>query len=412
MGNREFDELGRNIQELVEKAVNTQNYQKLSQTISQTINDAISSGSDSLREVFDDMASMGYSSKGSRMQQYSARPIRTSDSVAGPKLPSMQSLYKSMTGSKVKGILEMAFGAVLTLSMGGGLIANSVIQTLANGGMGSSISSILMGIGMLVGIGLFGTGARLLTKADRFIQYVKCLGGKTYCEIDKLAKKVGKTPKFVLKDLKRMIAKGWFKEGHIDQSETSLITSEKMFEEYRELQREIAEQQERIEQEAKAVGSYSKEVQEVLDKGNEFLQKIHQSNDAIPGEVISQKISRMELLVQKIFERAKEHPEIIPDLKKLMNYYLPMTVKLLDAYEDMDRQTIQGENITNSKKEIESTIDTLNTAFEKLLDSVYQDTALDISSDITVLQTLLAQEGLTEDELQKMKDQSIQMPSN
>ena len=80
----------------------------------------------------------------------------------------------------------------------------------------------------------------------------------------------------------------------------------------------------------------------------------------------------MELIVQKIFERAKAHPEIIPDLNRLMDYYLPMTVKLLNAYEDMDSQPIQGENIASSKKEIEDTIDTLNVAFEKLLDSVFQ----------------------------------------
>ena len=108
-------------------------------------------------------------------------------------------------------------------------------------------------------------------------------------------------------------------------------------------------------------------------------------------------------IVEKIFERAQKHPEIIPDLKKLMNYYLPMTVKLLDAYEEMDQQPVQGENIQASKKEIEDTLDTLNQAFEKLLDSAFQDTAWDVSSDISVLHTLLAQEGLTDDDFAKMK---------
>ena len=135
--------------------------------------------------------------------------------------------------------------------------------------------------------------------------------------------------------------------------------------------------------------------------GNEFLVKIRESNAAIPGEEISAKISRMELIVQKIFERAGEHPEVIPDLKKQMDYYLPMTVKLLDAYEEMDRQPIQGETIRSSKKEIEDTLDTLNEAFAKLLDSVFQDTAWDVSSDISVLHTMLAQEGLTGNDFSK-----------
>lgn len=72
-----------------------------------------------------------------------------------------------------------------------------------------------------------------------------------------------------------------------------------------------------------------------------------------------------------------------------------MTVKLLNAYAEMDRQPVQGENIRKSKEEIDSTLDTLNQAFEKLLDSVFEDTAMDVSSDISVLHTLLAQEGLT-----------------
>ena len=159
-------------------------------------------------------------------------------------------------------------------------------------------------------------------------------------------------------------------------------------------------------QETEQQKQISPEVQEVLDKGEAYIQKIHASNDAIPGEEISVKIAKMEQIVEQIFQRAEEHPEIIPDLKKMMDYYLPMTVKLLNAYEEMDSQPVQGENITSSKKEIEETIDTLNVAFEKLLDSIFEDTAMDVSSDISVLNTVLAQEGLTEDELTRMRKEA------
>ena len=132
-----------------------------------------------------------------------------------------------------------------------------------------------------------------------------------------------------------------------------------------------------------------------MDKGNAYVKEIRRCNDEIPGEEISAKIDRMEAIVRKIFERAEAHPEVIPDLKKLMDYYLPMTVKLLNAYADMDKQPVQGETIRKSKQEIDATLDTLNAAFEKLLDDLFQDAAMDVSSDISVLNTLLAQEGLT-----------------
>ena len=135
----------------------------------------------------------------------------------------------------------------------------------------------------------------------------------------------------------------------------------------------------------------------MLDKGDAFLTEIRRCNNAIPGADISRKISRMEHIIERIFDRAEAHPEVLPDLKKLMQYYLPMTVKLLNAYADMDAQPVQGETILASKQEIEAALDTLNQAFDKLLDDLFADTALDVSSDISVLQTLLAQEGLTDD---------------
>lgn len=137
------------------------------------------------------------------------------------------------------------------------------------------------------------------------------------------------------------------------------------------------------------------EVQAAIEEGEAYVRRIRQSNDAIPGVEISAKISRMEMIVQRIFERIAQHPENLSDIRRLMEYYLPTTVKLLGAYEELDRQPVQGENIVNSKKEIEASLDTLNVAFENLLDGLFKDTAWDVSTDISVLHTMLAQEGLT-----------------
>ena len=200
-----------------------------------------------------------------------------------------------------------------------------------------------------------------------------------------------------------MIGEGLFLQGHLDKEETRLITSH---ETYREFEHSRLQLEARQREEAAAAAQRSTrdpQLQEVLDRGNAFVAQIRKCNDDIPGEAVSAKMDRMEMIVARIFRRAEEHPEIIPDLKKLMDYYLPMTVKLLNAYAEMDAQPVQGENILASKREIEGTLDTLNQAFEKLLDNLFMDTAMDVSSDITVLNTMLAQEGLTEDELTRMR---------
>ena len=142
-------------------------------------------------------------------------------------------------------------------------------------------------------------------------------------------------------------------------------------------------------------------LQSAMEEGSRYIEAIRRANDAIPGEEISEKLYRLEALIKKIFEVLKQKPEQLPKLRKFMQYYMPTTLKLVQTYQELDAQPTEGENIRQSKAEIEKTLDTINLAYEKLLDSFFEDAAMDIRSDITVLETMLAQEGLTEDEIRK-----------
>ena len=408
MDNREFDDLGNKIQDIIDRAVSSRDYQKLNQNINQTVNKAIDTGSEALRKALNEAFGQSgeytkkYENKTKEFEERRRRERMEQEKKEQEvsRQANLSTLYRGTAGTRIKGILMTTFGGIFTGGMGVGaavlLITGAVLEPglMAGGVVMAAIA--LAGGGVLVG------GIRSLNKVNRFQKYRKALGNHTYCNFEQLSRTVGKSLKFVKKDIKAMITKGWFLEGHVDEQETCLITSDETYRQYVETQKQLEMRtKEKAAEEAKRKAS--PEVEEILDRGNEYLRKIKASNDAILGEEISVKISRMELIVEKIFERAEEHPQIIPDLKHLMDYYLPMTVKLLDAYEDMDSQPVQGENICSSKKEIEDTIDTLNLAFEKLLDSVFQDTAWDVSSDISVLHTMLAREGLTENDFEKMK---------
>ena len=442
MEHQEFDELGEKIQSIIDNAVDEKNYQKLSETITRTVNKAVENGSDALKDALNNTinntfgsgssgkaksgAYTNYRTGGSQMDYRKGREKEASFTQKGTsvnkteKKPELPALYGATGGEKTKGVLMTVFGGITIGIFGVGFLLSILGVGLM--GLGSAAGNVFVtGAVLLGGITaaggvLLGKGCKQLTRLSRLKKYKLTLGEHTYCNFKQLAQSVGKSVKFVKKDIKQMIQKGWFLEGHVDQQETCLITSDETYRQYVITQKELEDRQqqekkrlqeeERREKEKEQQAQTSPQVRQVLEKGNEFLEKIHRSNEAIPGEEISRKISRMELIVQRIFLRAEQHPEVIPDLNRLMDYYLPMTVKLLDAYEEMDSQPVQGENITSSKKEIEETIDTLNTAFEKILDSIFEDAAMDLSSDISVLNTVLAQEGLTEDELVKMRKEA------
>ena len=373
-----WDDLGHRIEDAVNWAVNSRNYEHLNQTIRQTVEQAVDLGSEAVK-------------KAAKTVHY--QPPKTTVVSA----PSVSRFYGKTGGKVVGGIVKTAIGGSFTLASAIVLITMLAAEL--------ALGAVISGGLLLPSALLLNGGIRNLTTVGRFRTYRRMLGKKTQCALDKLARAVGKDVAFVRRDVRKMIGKGFFPEGHLDHEQNHLIISDATYRQFEQarMQLEAAQKQ----REAEAANAPDPRIREVLDRGGQFLNQLRKCNDDIPGEEVSAKIYHMELILGRIFARAKEHPEVIPDLKKLMDYYLPMTVKLLNAYADMDAQPVQGANIENSKREIEGTLDTLNRAFEKLLDELFQETALDVSSDITVLQTLLAQEGLTDDELTKLKKENV-----
>lgn len=131
------------------------------------------------------------------------------------------------------------------------------------------------------------------------------------------------------------------------------------------------------------------------DKYQAILRQLRQVNDAIPGQEMSDKISRMETVSARIFALVKKDPAKEPQLQRFMDYYLPTSLKLLNTYATLDQHGIAGENISETKANIENAMDLLVTAFENQLDKLYESDALDVSSDIAALQGMLNLDGLT-----------------
>ena len=132
-----------------------------------------------------------------------------------------------------------------------------------------------------------------------------------------------------------------------------------------------------------------------MDELERTLNELYQLNEQIEDEAVSARIDRIGTLTAGIFRAVIDNPEREQDVRKFMNYYLPTTIKLLRSYDMLEEQSYQGENIVASRKKIESVLDMLIAAFEKQLDRLFQNDALDIATDIDVLETMMAGDGLS-----------------
>ena len=135
------------------------------------------------------------------------------------------------------------------------------------------------------------------------------------------------------------------------------------------------------------------ELDKMIKDGEMAISEMRRLNDSIEDEKISADIERLEKSSKAIFEQVKASPEKLPQIRKFMDYYLPTTLKLLNAYDRMSATGISGENIDTTKAKVEAMMTTIVSAFEKQYDALFGADALDISTDITVLETMMAREG-------------------
>ncbi len=414
----DLQELGKELERTISKAVKYGDFSNLSRDISSLASRAASSVERSMNtppvvDVTEKSREKGgyrYDSVAGTMRDIKGRNLKNEDIVTDPDWQKSKtasyinrinrehrqeqresvkrttaltgSLYDKAVAKRILSILSMVVGYPA------GIISLLVILIASVSNPWTLITMIIPGA--FLGAAFWGTSN--IFRLSRFDKYISALAGKTYADIRQLADVVGKTEKATLKDLRKMISQRLFLQGHIDAQETCLITSDKTYDQYLITQKQLIEQKEKKEKEEAHLTPQQKEI---FKTGEEYLKEIQRCNDEIPGEVMSAKIDRMKKSVELIFDRAKKKPNLVEDLRRLMNYYLPTTVKLLNAYVDLDRQDKTSENIDKSKKEIEDTIDTLNDAFDRLFDDMFEDTSLDISTDAEVMKTLLEQEGLT-----------------
>ena len=422
MTKKDWQEAGDQIRDLVQNAIDSGNYSELSNTITDVVNSAVDGVQDVLKNSLSDLGRQQACGGWSKRPEDLAGAERKSDRYAQShdtvrrRQEAAERIRKSMQGkeyhpvprTKTPGLIAGKAMKWTGYSLGGMFAVTAGILAIVSGATGAELV-LPMGIidvFLVASVALGIKGSRQEGLAKRFRRYQQGIGERTFCLIEELSAAIGKKPKFVQKDLRKMIRDGFFPQGYLDKKETCLITDQQTYQQYLQTEKAYEVRAQEAQADGRKAGAqqasastaapHGSEYQELLAEGQSYIRHIHTCNDKIEDPVISEKLDRMEMIVTRIFTEAGRNPDIADDLKKMMSYYLPTTKKLLDAYCELDEQPVPGENIETTKREIAATLDTLNNAFAKLLDDLFEEKAWDISSDISVLNTMLAQEGLTE----------------
>ena len=397
MKNQDWSAWGERIKDTVQSAIDSQDFSQLNVSLKQTVNQAL----DWVEQAIDGVSDPE-TEKVKRQKSYGKS---AEERLPLSKLQAQR--YENVSGQSVLGTVLFIIGLITGCGCGitSFIMIFFMLALAAASAGGGGIFAFLWMFFLtlaLAGAAAGKKGYLLMMRAKRFGQCVKLLKRREVCSLKELEQHFRLPHKKQVKELQYMIEKGWFKQGHLDEQETSLIVTHEAYEQYLSLQAVFEKQeQERIQRKEKQrqkENSIPEEVKNIILEGRGYLEEIRACNEEIPGYEISEKISRLERVVEHIFNRVEEQPALAEELQRFMKYYLPTTVKLLKAYAELDKESMAGVNVQKSKREIEESLDTINTAFENLLDGFYRDAAFDIKSDISVMNTMLKQEGLLEKE--------------
>ena len=263
------------------------------------------------------------------------------------------------------------------------LSAGALVDGFQSIGAGGALGEFVRG-----GFFLAGGGASLAFRSlfnrrrKRYGNYFSIIGDKKVMSVKKLSEITGVPEKTIRKDIQVMVDRDYFGEtAYFDVGLDSLVISADAAEE---------ERKRRVDADKKA-----KREAAPANKYMAILKQLRDLNDSIADPLITSKIDNIEDLSGKIFRLVEEKPEKLPQIRKLMDYYLPSTLKLLNSYATLEHQGIEGENITSAKQDIAKILDTMTVGYKQQLDALFRDEAIDISADIDVLKMTMERDGLT-----------------
>ncbi len=381
-----------------------------------------------------------YADHSSWKSTYSSEPY----TYGGQKQMPQTADYRVRWRGRISGILMSMVGALGTSVFGMFTFLMLTMSIIVIDGSAGWLITLLLalitgGFGLLLwgGVSRYGRNHRLKLYLDEIKKV-----GRPYCEVGRLGRAAGRGENFAKKDLKKILELGMLPDARMDDKGTYLMMDAETYHQYqmsqeslraRQEQERLAKQrEEEMAREAKRAEKARKarkdgDVQNTRDaqakaapgagsgtndavqndsgdaavnaaiaRGEEQMETLDQLRQSLPAGEMTDKLIRLDRVLERLFATLRKYPDQLDELERFMEYYLPTTVKLVTAYSEFASVEFPGDNINNAKKEIEETMDTINGAFEKLLDDMYEDTAFDVMTDASVLQTILKREGLTE----------------
>lgn len=384
-GRRSPDDLGRSIEEEVRQTLDA---------VAATIKDAAREVSDALREdenVQRTVHDLGAAARGGvqSVRDGISRAVRDAEREKREKRKKKRRKkrdYAKQAGS--------ALGEAGGMLLPAGILSAVAVSSWVDSG---EIAGTFI-LGFIAMWFLFGSVFAFFKSRTlrRIALYESVLAGRSFCSLRELADMAGKSPAAVRRDLHKLISMGKYEDVYLAPDGSRLFSNEMAYRLYLT---------HRAEAEAPAPAPAPQPAAEeappagVLEECRAFLSELREQQRLVTDAGVLEQTHRIEAQTMRVIAWLEKHPEGEAQIRRFVSYYMPTTLKLVRTYNEVSPQADSSTVAASIQTDICGILSTINTAFQSLQNNLLKDTAMDVSAEISALETVLAQEGLTQDRI-------------
>lgn len=254
--------------------------------------------------------------------------------------------------------------------------------------------AVISGFFLFVNLLLIIKSISNIKRKTRYDVYSELIGFKSLEFVDDIALCAKQKKAIVIKDLNAAIKRKLIPQGHFSRENIVFMVSDEVYDRYMEKPAVYDRYFQKKLEERKRVKSRTKRISQIMEAGEQYIQKLHDFRSLIKDKGVVRQIERMENVVSMIFHEIDVNPIQVNSLGVFLNYYLPTTEKLLDTYVNIIEKKISVPKLSVAKKEIEGAIAKSVRSFESILEKLYEEYEMDITSDIEALELVMKKEGL------------------
>ena len=302
--------------------------------------------------------------------------------------PARRAAEKKRRLKKLRGRRESAaIAAGGHLAMGALFTALAVTTAIEDGWAGVPVLAVFAVWGFVSGV----FKVRKARRLRLLVGYMTVLEDRSYCRVSELAAATSRTERAVLADVRRFLQMGEMEGMYLSPDGARLFTGRTAYLSYLAQQEAAGRAQQPEEPAAEAAAPTVSEVYE------SFLQELGAEKARIRDKEVCAKVEKLERHTRQIAAWLKQHPDKEASVRRFSGYYLPTVLKLLRTYNEVEQHAGDSSVASGIQQEIGDILETIDKAFVTLHDGLLEDTALNVSAEISALETVLAQDGLVQD---------------